>query len=109
MLWKTSSGHFFKKTYLNFGSLGIFLFLLGMIIRISWYGFSKSADSLTIGLSAGLLAATIGMMVSAMTAEVFLVVKSAEIYWVGTALTMAILANRKREKSKGTTNNVAAA
>ena len=58
-----------------------------------------SGDNLTTGLSAGLIAATLGMMASSVFAESFQVVKISEIYWVFVALTLFVVHYKKEYKS----------
>lgn len=78
--------------------LSLFLFLLSNILIYAWRGFMGPGDDLTIGLSAGLISATLGMMVSSIFAESFQVVKSAEIYWVFVALTLFAVHYASAEK-----------
>lgn len=78
--------------------LSLFLFLLSNILIYAWRGFMGPGDDLTIGLSAGLISATLGMMVSSIFAESFQVVKSAEIYWVFVALTLFVVHYASAEK-----------
>ena len=79
--------------------LSLFLFLLSSILIYAWRGFMDSGDNLTTGLSAGLIAATLGMMASSVFAESFQVVKISEIYWVFVALTLFVVHYKKEYKS----------
>lgn len=85
------SHNYYLQVLTETGIVGSFLFfiLILSIIKIAWQGFAKSKDSFTIGLSAGLLTATVAILLLSMYQESFQVVKIAEVYWVFTAITMA--------------------
>jgi len=74
-----------------------FLVLIFVIVKKSIYGFLKSKNRLSIGLSAGLLVATLAMLFCSFATEPFIVVKVSEVYWVFTAITMAVLVINKKE------------
>ena len=77
------------------GSL-IFFILIFAIIKKSWQGFSKSRDGFAVGLSAGLLVATLALLFISFATEPFIVVKPASVYWFFVAITMAALSLNKR-------------
>jgi len=79
------------------GSL-IFLLLILTIIKKSLRGFLFSKEPLIISLSVGLFANTIAMLIMAIPAEAFQVVRINEVYWFFTALTMAALGLKTKEK-----------
>lgn len=79
------------------GSL-IFLFLMFAIVKKSFQGFFKGKDPFLIGLSSGLLVATLTMLFISIAAEAFMVVKIAEVYWFFVALTMAVLVLNKSKE-----------
>jgi len=87
------------RNLLEIGILGSFVvfWLFFAIIKKAFLGFSKSRDGFSIGLSAGLLIATLTMLFLAMAAEVFFVVKFSEVYWSFAALTMAVLVLKPRK------------
>lgn len=87
----------------NFAETGIigsilFLILVFVIMKKSFKGFLKSQDNFSIGLTAGLLIATLTMLFCSIATEPFIMVKPSEVYWVFAAITMAILAIKKKEK-----------
>ena len=75
----------------------LFLLLIWAIIKKSWAGFNQKTDNLSVGLSAGLLTATLTMLFLSFATEPFIVVKPSEVYWFFTGLTTAAksLNNRK--------------
>jgi hypothetical protein len=92
----------FLRNFIETGVLGsvLFLILIIVVIKEAWFGFSKSRDDLSIGLSAGLLVATFLMLFFSISIEPFIVVKPSEVYWFFAAITMAVLVinERKREE-----------
>ena len=85
-----------------FGSLA-FLFLLLVIIRKSFFGFIQQKDPFVVGLSAGLLVATLTMILISIPAESFIVVKIAETYWFFAAISMTALALQRNAHQQGKT------
>ncbi|KPJ56395.1 hypothetical protein AMJ49_04945 [Parcubacteria bacterium DG_74_2] len=87
----------YLRNFIEVGIMGsvIFLFLIFAIIKKAWDGFSKSRDPFSIGLSAGLLTATLTMLFISIATEAFIVVKPSEVYWFFTAITMAVLSINK--------------
>ena len=87
---------------LNFIEVGlvgsvIFFILIFAIIKKSWQGFSKSGDRFAIGLSAGLLVATLILLFISFATEPFIVVKPSSVYWFFAAITMATLSLNERK------------
>lgn len=76
---------------MGFVSSLTFFILIFAIIGKSWQGFSKSRDGLAIGLSAGLLTATLALLFISFATEPFIVVKPSSVYWFFAGLTMAVL------------------
>ncbi|MFH0791983.1 MAG: hypothetical protein V1905_02105 [bacterium] len=66
-----------------------FVFLILSIIKKAWAGFNQKTNSLSVGLSAGLLVATLTMLFLSFATEPFIVVKPSEVYWFFAGLTMA--------------------
>lgn len=91
----------YLHNFIETGIIGllIFLILIFVIIKKSWQGYSKSQDGFSVGLSAGLLVATLIMLFLSIAAEAFLAVKPNEVYWFFAALTMAVLAINKRKEN----------
>lgn len=83
----------YLRNFIETGLIGslIFLILIFAIIKKSWYGFLKTKDPFLIGLSAGLLIATITMLFLSLATEPFIIVKPSGVYWFFAALTMATL------------------
>jgi hypothetical protein len=83
----------YVRNFIETGIIGILIFLILMfaIIKKSWWGFSTGKNSLLIGLSSGLLVATLTLLFISISAEAFLVVKINEVYWFFTALTIVTL------------------
>ena len=81
------------RNFVETGIIGsmVFLFLLYLIIKESLYIFFKSKDPFLIGVGAGLFSSTVVMMVIALFAESFIVVKTNEPYWFFAALTFALM------------------
>lgn len=83
----------YVKNFVETGIIGslIFLFLIFFIIKKAFQGFSSGGDPLSVGLSCGLLAATLAMLLLSVGNDAFIVVKINEVYWFFAALTMAVL------------------
>lgn len=86
------------RNFVETGIIGliVFLFLLYSIIKASLQVFFKSKDPLLMGVGAGLFCSTVVMMVIALFAESFIVVKINEPYWFLAALTFASLQAAKK-------------
>jgi hypothetical protein len=92
----------YLRNFIETGIIGsiVFLILIFVIIKTSWQGFLENKDNFSIGLSAGLLIATLAMLFCSFATEPFIVVKPSEVYWFFTALTMAVLIlTEKKERS----------
>lgn len=90
----------YLRNFIEAGLIGsiIFFILIFAIIKKSWHGFSKSQDTLSTGLSAGLLVATLVMLFLSLATEAFIVVKPSEVYWFFAGLTIVVLSlNAKKE------------
>jgi len=83
----------YVRNFVETGIIGslIFLFLMFIILKKSWQGFSRGKNPLLIGLSSGLFVATLTLLFISISAEAFIVVKISEVYWFFTALTMVAL------------------
>lgn len=83
----------YLRNFIEVGFISSLMFfvLIFAIIGKSWRGFSKSRDGLAIGLSAGLLTATLALLFISFATEPFIVVKSSSVYWFFAGLTMAVL------------------
>ena len=81
----------FLRNFIEVGIIGsiIFFFLMLQIIFISARAFFKSNNHLSIGLSSGLLIATLVMLFFSFATEPFIVVKLSEAYWVFAAIEVA--------------------
>jgi len=81
----------FLRNFIEVGLIGefIFIFLILQIITISGWSFLKSREPLKIGLSSGVLLATLTMLFFSFATEPFIVVKLSEVYWVFVAIAMA--------------------
>ena len=90
----------YVRNLIETGIIGllVFLFLMFIILKKSWQGFSRGKNPLLIGLSSGLFVATLTLLFISISAEAFIVVKISEVYWFFTALTMVAL-NLNRTKS----------
>ena len=96
-------GEAHNQYLLNFISLGaigsiIFLLLIFTILKRTWRHFSKKKSSFSVGLTGGLFVATLGMLLCSLASDPFMVVKSAEVYWVFVGITMAVLSLEKTDK-----------
>jgi len=89
----------YLRNFVETGVIGslIFFILIFAVIKGAWHGFSKSHDGFAIGLSSGLLVATITLLFVSFATEAFIVVKPMEVYWFFAALTMAVLTISKKE------------
>ena len=91
-LYAEESHSQYVRNFIETGIMGsmIFFILIFAIINKSWQEFSKSKDSFSISLSAGLLVATLTMLFLSIPNDAFIAVKPNEVYWFFTALTMAV-------------------
>lgn len=81
------------------GIMGLFVFfwLIFNILRKSFKAFLKSGEGFLVGMSSGLFVATISMLFCGLASDPFVVVKSAEVYWMFAGITMAVLSiNREK-------------
>lgn len=78
------------------GSIAFFSLILA-IIRTSFHEFAAQQDGLVIGVSGGMLIATFAMLFMSLFADVFLVVKIAEVYWFFIGLGMATIFCSKKK------------
>lgn len=93
----TEAHNQFVRNFVETGIIGFIAFfaLIFFILKKAFKGFSESRNNLSLGLSAGLLTATLTMLFIGLTAEVFLVVKPAEVYWFLTALAIFAIQNNE--------------
>lgn len=89
----------YVRNFIETGIIGslIFLFLIFIIIKKSFQGFSLEKDPFLVGLSSGLLVATLTLLFVSISAEAFIVVRIAEVYWFFAAITMAALSLKKQK------------
>ncbi len=102
ILFTEESHSQYVRNFIETGIIGsfAFLFLIFVIIKRAFRGFSLGRDPFLIGISAGLLIATLTMLFIAIPAASFLVVKIAETYWFFTALAMSTLYLNKENYGK---------
>jgi hypothetical protein len=83
----------YLRNFIEVGFLSSFVFLalVFAIIGKSWQGFSLGRNGLVVGLSAGLITATLALLFTSLATEPFIVVKSSSVYWFFAGLTMAVL------------------
>jgi len=83
----------YMRNFIETGIVGsiAFLFLIFFIIKKSAEYFLRGKDPLLVGLSAGLLTSTVAMLIIAIPAEAFIVIKIAEVYWFFAALALVAL------------------
>ena len=91
----------YVRNFIETGIIGsaLFLFLIFTIIKKSFSEFSLGKDPFLIGLSSGLLGATIVMLFISIPTEGFVVARLNETYWSFTALTMAVYRSSIRERN----------
>ncbi len=91
----------FLRNFVETGIIGslAFLFLIFTILKISFKRYLKDQNSFSLGLSAGLLVATLVMLFLSLATDSFIVVKPVSVYWSFAAITMAVLAINKRKKN----------
>lgn len=83
----------YLRNFIEVGFLSSFVFLalVFAVIGKSWQGFSLGRNGLAVGLSAGLITATLALLFISLATEPFIVVKSSSVYWFFAGLTMAVL------------------
>ena len=81
------------RNLIEIGVVGsiVFLILIIAILRFSLLAFLQETDHFSVGLSAGLLVATLTMLFFSLATEAFIVVKPSEVYWFFAGLTAAVL------------------
>jgi hypothetical protein len=81
------------RNLIETGIAGSFLFLLIMyfILKASYDSFKNEKEKFKISIATGLFVATSTMLIIALSADVFIVVKIAETYWFFTAMSLAVL------------------
>jgi hypothetical protein len=89
----------YMRNFIETGVVGsiAFLFLIFFIIKKSAGYFLRGKDPLLVGLSAGLLTSTVAMLIIAIPAEAFIVIKIAEVYWFFAALALVALCIGKKQ------------
>ena len=82
------------------GVLGLIIFgwLVFSVIKISYVNAKEKNDDFKKGLSAGLLVATLSMLVMGIPNDTFMVVKPDEVYWFFAAMAMAAIAKQSNQK-----------
>ncbi|KPJ55310.1 hypothetical protein AMJ47_00320 [Parcubacteria bacterium DG_72] len=92
----------FLRNLMETGLVGsiAFLILIIAILKVSFFAFLERTDNLSVGLSAGLLIATLTMLFFSMATEAFIVVKPSEVYWFFAGLTMSTLVFIKNNENK---------
>lgn len=100
-VWLTTeeSHNQYVRNFVETGIIGslIFFILIFAIIKKAFQGFLLGKDRILVGLSAGLLVATLTMLLVSIPNDAFMIVKVMEIYWFFTALTMAVLVLTNRD------------
>jgi O-antigen ligase len=93
------------------GALGFtaFVLLLGAIFRNTLRIYRNSRDELYKGLALGFLGGHVGMMVHAITANTFVLIRVMEPYWFLAALVMIIPRLEKEQKDKAASIDAPAA
>ena len=83
----------FIRNFTAGGIIGsvLFLFLVFVILKQALHVFKKSSDPLTLGLSAGLFAVTIGMLIMGISGESFMIVRPAEHFWYFAGIAFATI------------------
>ena len=112
-LWKDAVEKWSKKPILGYGVLGgpgivdsqyarvlvevgllgsiAFAWIIAMIYKIAWGAFkSTSSNKLFQGLSLGLMAGLSGLLIQAITAGTFIIVRIMEPFWFLTAIVVVI-------------------
>lgn len=89
----------------NFAETGVigsiaFLFLIFVILKLTFKTYSKEQDPFCLSLSAGFLVATLTMLFLSLATEPFIVVKCSSVYWSFAAITMAVLSFKARERKR---------
>jgi O-antigen ligase len=70
--------------------LGSFIVLLWVILRRTLRIYKTTADDFYEGLSIGFLAATVGMITHALTANTFIIIRIMEPYWFFAAMVLMV-------------------
>lgn len=93
------------------GALGFvaFILLLGAIFRNTLRIYRNSRDELYKGLALGFLGGHVGMIVHAITANTFIIIRIMEPYWFLAALVMIIPRLEKEQGRKAVLSDTAAA
>ncbi len=93
------------------GALGFiaFILLLGAIFRNTLRIYRNSRDELYKGLALGFLGGHVGMIVHAITANTFVLIRVMEPYWFLAALVMIIPRLEKEQENSGMLNEAPAA
>ena len=92
----------FVRTFVELGSLGFIAFLLLLIgvYRNTLRIYHNTNDGLFKGLALGFLAGHIGMIMHALTANTFIIIRIMEPYWFLLGIVMMIPEIDKNEKEK---------
>ena len=83
----------YVRNLVEFGLFGLVLFvaLMFSIIRKSWDNYYNGDNGFVYGISAGLLFATLSMLIYSLTSDSFITVKPASLYWVFVAIVCYII------------------
>jgi len=100
----TEAHNQYVRNFIETGIIGsfAFIFLIWVILRKSFQVYSKSQDSFSVGLAAGLLVATFSMLFFSLATDPFIVVKPASVFWSFAALAMAVFTLQKSNHGTST-------
>ena len=98
----TGVGFIDSNYFLMLGEIGLFgiaafFWILFTIFRQAYWNFKNLDDDFYKGLSLGLLTCLVGLMVQALTANSFIIVRIAEPFWFLTAVVMALPLTLRRD------------
>lgn len=92
----------FPMILANTGLVGLtaFFILLGAVFRNAWKAYRASADPLFSGIVLGYLGGCVGLLVHAIGANTFIIVRIMEPFWFLTAIVILIPTMEKKEKGE---------
>ncbi len=93
------SNYFLMLGEVGFFGIAVFFWMLSTIFRQAYWNFQNIDDDFYKGLSLGLLVCLVGLMVQALTANSFIIVRIMEPFWFLTAMVM-VLPRLAEEKAR---------